>query len=163
MMETVGPPRAIDASVEAIEEVEALDAVATDELRDLWARLPKHGQQLWLSMLVARTRALRESASAPRETLDRAKIVVARYPAWAKKHVPGHVMACSSDTHLCAVPGRRTGATTGMHSANCSATREEWRPPRQLREGDIRDPITSTTTTARISTPRGAFFPSCAA
>ncbi|MGH7298516.1 MAG: hypothetical protein ACRELB_26485, partial [Polyangiaceae bacterium] len=91
IMETVGPPRAIDASVEAIEEVEALDAVATDDLRDLWARLPKHVQQLWLSMLVARTRALRESASAPRETLDRAKIVVARYPAWAKKHVPGHV------------------------------------------------------------------------
>ncbi|MGH7298355.1 MAG: hypothetical protein ACRELB_25670 [Polyangiaceae bacterium] len=90
-METVGPPRSIDASVEAIEEVEALDAVATDELRNLWARLPRRGQQVWLAMLVARTRALRESSSAPRETIDRAKIVLARYPAWAKKHVPGHV------------------------------------------------------------------------
>ena len=48
LMGIVGPPRDPKASIEAIEEAEALDAVATDERRQLWTRLPKPTQQLWL-------------------------------------------------------------------------------------------------------------------
>jgi hypothetical protein len=54
-METLGPPRSLEASVNVIEEADGLDDIADDDKRELWVRLPKNTQQLWLSMLVART------------------------------------------------------------------------------------------------------------
>ncbi len=91
LLQIVGAPRSLEAAVAAIEEVEALDAVGGDAHRKLWARLPKQVQQLWLSMLVARTRALRECPTVTTRVQEQAKIVVSRYPPWAKAHVPGHV------------------------------------------------------------------------
>ena len=91
LMGIVGPPRDLKASVEAIEEAESLDAVATEERRQLWTRLPKPTQQLWLSMLVARTRALRDHAPETPQVTALVKVVIARYPAWAKAFNPGHV------------------------------------------------------------------------
>jgi hypothetical protein len=90
-MQTLGAPRDLDGTLGVIEEVDALDDIASDAHRGRWARLPKPTQQLWLSMLVARTRGLRELPSTTLETRGRVKTVIARYPAWAKEHVPGHV------------------------------------------------------------------------
>jgi hypothetical protein len=42
-------------------------------------------------MLVARTRALRDHAPIAPQVTDLVKVVIARYPAWAKTHTPGHV------------------------------------------------------------------------
>ncbi|MHB8696306.1 MAG: hypothetical protein ACYDHH_34260 [Solirubrobacteraceae bacterium] len=61
LMETVGPPREHDTSVATVEEIDALDEGSTCERQLQWVRLPKHVQQIWLSMLVARTRVLKES------------------------------------------------------------------------------------------------------
>ena len=91
LMDTVGPPRNLHASIGVIEEVDALDHIATDDEQDLWARLPKNAQQLWLTMLVARTRALKELPSASDGTKTTVKEIIGRYPAWAKAHNPGHV------------------------------------------------------------------------
>jgi hypothetical protein len=91
LMGIVGPPRNLQTSVDAIEEAEALDAVATDPRRQLWTRLPKTTQQIWLSMLVARTRALRDHPSTTPQVTELVKVVIARYPAWAKTYTPGHV------------------------------------------------------------------------
>jgi hypothetical protein len=91
LMETVGPPRSLEASVGIIDEVDALNDVATDDKQALWARLTKNTQQLWLSMLVARTRALKNLASVTPEMKSRVKVIISRYPPWAKEHAPGHV------------------------------------------------------------------------
>ena len=90
LMETVGPPRDHGTSVATVEEIDGLDEVSTDDRQQQWVRLPKHVQQLWLSMLVARTRVLKESPSWT-ETKDRLKAITGRYPPWAKAHTPGHV------------------------------------------------------------------------
>jgi len=90
LMETVGPPRDFETTVATIEEIDALDEASTGERQELWRRLPRHVQQLWLSMLVARTRVLKEAPSWT-ETKDRLKEINGRYPPWAKAHTPGHV------------------------------------------------------------------------
>jgi hypothetical protein len=90
-METLGPPRSLETSVNVVEEADALDDIAGDGKRELWVRLPKNTQQLWLSVLVARTRALKELPSATPEMKARVKEIIGRYPPWAKEHAPGHV------------------------------------------------------------------------
>ena len=91
LMETLGPPRALDTSIGIIEETDALDAVSVPERQTQWARLPRNVQQVWLSVLVARTRALKELPSSSDATKTRVKEIIARYPPWAKTHNPGHV------------------------------------------------------------------------
>jgi hypothetical protein len=91
LMDAIGPPRSLETSVGVIEEADALDEVATDERQEQWARLPRSIQQLWLSMLVARTRALKDLQSATPEVKARVKVIIGRYPGWAKEHAPGHV------------------------------------------------------------------------
>jgi hypothetical protein len=91
LMETLGPPRSLETSVNVVEEADALDDIAGDGKRELWVRLPKNTQQLWLSVLVARTRALKELPSATPEMKARVKEIIGRYPPWAKEHAPGHV------------------------------------------------------------------------
>ena len=90
LMSVVGPPRDLKTSVAVIEEVDALDGVSTDDRQARWVRLPKNVQQLWLSMLVARGRGLKELPSAS-ESWMRVKGILSRFPPWAKTHVPGHV------------------------------------------------------------------------
>ncbi len=89
LMSAVGPPRDLKMSVNVIEETDALDLVSTDDRQGRWARLPRNVQQLWLSMLVARCRALRELPSATSGA--KVKEILGRYPPWAKAHAPGHV------------------------------------------------------------------------
>jgi uncharacterized Zn-binding protein involved in type VI secretion len=91
LMAALGPPRPLDSSLALIEETDALDAVASPDQQTQWARLPRNAQQAWLSMLVARTRALKELPSTGDATQARVKQIIGRYPPWAKAHSPGHV------------------------------------------------------------------------
>jgi hypothetical protein len=91
LMAALGPPRPLDSSIDLIEEADALDAVGSPDRQAQWARLPRNAQQAWLSMLVARTRALKELPSMGDATKARVKEIIGRYPPWAKAHSPGHV------------------------------------------------------------------------
>ena len=91
LMETLGPPKTLDTGVDVIEETDALDAVGTPSRQAQWARLPRNAQQAWLSVLVARTRSLKEVPSASAGTKAKVKEIIGRYPPWAKAHTPGHV------------------------------------------------------------------------
>jgi hypothetical protein len=91
LMGALGLPRMLDTSVDVIEETDALDAVGSPDRQAQWARLPRNAQQAWLSMLVARTRALKELPSTGDATKARVKEIIGRYPPWAKAHGPGHV------------------------------------------------------------------------
>jgi hypothetical protein len=91
LMEALGPPRTLDTSIGIIDETDALDTVGTPDQQAKWARLPRNAQQVWLSVLVARTRALKDLPSSGDATKTRVKEIIARYPPWAKAHSPGHV------------------------------------------------------------------------
>ena len=55
MMSLLGPPDVdLNDSVALLEELDALDAIATPERQKLWVRFPIEAQKRWLSHLVAR-------------------------------------------------------------------------------------------------------------
>jgi hypothetical protein len=87
-MDELGPPR--DLNADALGETDALDAVGQADALERWAQLPREDQRLWLAMLVARTRALRERPLGA-DLRDRTRDIISRYPPWAKQHQPGHV------------------------------------------------------------------------
>jgi hypothetical protein len=92
LMEVVGEPRDLGAAVALVEEIDALDEVASDErLDERWTRLPKHVQQTWLAALAARTRSVKEQPNLSPDQKARVKTILGRYPAWAKAYMPGHV------------------------------------------------------------------------
>jgi hypothetical protein len=66
-------PRTLESSIDLIEEGDALDAVGSPDRQAQWARLPRNAQRAWLSMLVARTRALKELPSTGDATKARVK------------------------------------------------------------------------------------------
>jgi hypothetical protein len=91
MMCSLGPPDVdLNDSVALLDELDALDDVATPERQKLWVRFPIEIQKHWLSHLVARTRAIREHPSSE-SVLDRLKTIRAVYPQWARQYVPGHI------------------------------------------------------------------------
>src|SRR5579883_1632964 len=91
LLKSVGPPRDLGSTVAMIEEADALDEIGDEERQASWARLPRHAQQAWIGMLVARTRALKEHPSVSADVKTTAKRIINRYPAFASKHAPGHV------------------------------------------------------------------------
>jgi hypothetical protein len=87
----LGPPEVdLNDSVALVDELDALDEIATPERQKLWVRFPIEVQKRWLSHLVARTRAMREHPSSD-GVLDRLKMIRAVYPQWAREYVPGHI------------------------------------------------------------------------
>ena len=91
MMSLLGPFDAtLNDSFALVDELDALEEVATDERQKLWVRLPIEVQKHWLSHLVARTRAIREHPSSDTAT-DRLKKIRAVYPQWTRDYVPGHI------------------------------------------------------------------------
>jgi hypothetical protein len=88
LMGIVGAPR--DPEAEFGTELDALDAVGKAEPLALWSKIPREAQQVWLGMLVARTRALKE-VGVPMAARSRVKNIISRYPTWAAEHRPGHV------------------------------------------------------------------------
>ncbi len=92
LMQALGPPRPLDTTLDVIDELEALDAIGTPEAQERWTLLPRTAGQAWLSLLVARTRALKELPSTTFEgSRERVRQIIGRYPPWAKQHTPGHV------------------------------------------------------------------------
>jgi hypothetical protein len=91
MMCLLGPPDVdLNDSVALLEELDALDEIATPERQKLWVRFPIEVQKRWLSHLVARTRAIREHPSSG-GVRDRLKTIRGVYPDWARQYVPGHI------------------------------------------------------------------------
>jgi hypothetical protein len=80
----------LDDPAALVDELDALDQVATPERQVQWVRFPIEVQKHWLSHLVARTRAMRDHPSSE-GVLDRLKKVRAVYPQWAREYVPGHI------------------------------------------------------------------------
>jgi hypothetical protein len=91
MMCLLGPRETeLSDPVALVEELDALDEVATPERQLAWVRFPIEVQKHWLGHLVARTRAMRDHP-ASEGVLDRLKTIRAVYPQWARDYVPGHV------------------------------------------------------------------------
>jgi hypothetical protein len=91
MMCLLGPPEVdLNDSVALLDELDALDEIATPERQKLWVRFPIEVQKRWLSHLVARTRAIREHPSSD-GVLEHLKRIRAVYPEWARQYVPGHI------------------------------------------------------------------------
>ena len=88
LMERLGPARDLDFDIEG--EIEALDRVGKEPLLAQWAQLPRHIQLRWLSLLVTRTRAVKDH-SLSADIRAAVKTVISRYPSWAATHNPGHV------------------------------------------------------------------------
>lgn len=89
LMTRLGPPR--DLEVEISDELDALDVVGREPLVVSWASLPRHVQQMWLGMLVARTRAVKSVTGLSPAQRARVKTIISRYPGWAADYQPGHV------------------------------------------------------------------------
>ena len=89
LMGVVGAPRVLE--LELGDELDALDRVSREPMVNQWSALPRHIQQLWLGVLVARTRALRELSGCSTTQRERTKTIISRYPPWAFTHHPGHV------------------------------------------------------------------------
>jgi hypothetical protein len=91
MMCLLGPPDVeLNDSAAVLDELDALEEVATDERQKLWVRFHIDVQKHWLSHLVARTRTLREHPALD-GVMDRLKTIRAVYPQWTRDYVPGHI------------------------------------------------------------------------
>ena len=91
MMCLLGPRETdLDDAIALVDELDALDEVATREHQTQWVRFPIEIQKHWLSHLVARTRAMRDHPSSE-GVLGRLKVIRAVYPQWAREFVPGHI------------------------------------------------------------------------
>lgn len=89
LMTRVGAPRDLDVEID--DELDALDVVGREPLIASWPSLPRNVQQMWLGMLVARTRAVKSVSGLSAAQRARVKAVISRYPGWAADHQPGHV------------------------------------------------------------------------
>jgi hypothetical protein len=89
LMTRLGPPRDLD--VELADELDALDDIGREPIINEWTALRRDAQQLWLGMLVARTRAMKLVIGLPVTQRARVKTIISRYPPWAAEHRPGHV------------------------------------------------------------------------
>jgi hypothetical protein len=89
LMVQVGAPR--DLEVDRADELDALDAVSRKPLVEDWSEFPQNVQRMWLGMMVARTRAVKDMTGLPPAQRSRVKTIISRYPVWAAAHQPGHV------------------------------------------------------------------------
>lgn len=89
LMTRLGPPRDLD--IDLADELDALDSVGREPVLAEWALLRRDAQQLWLGMLVARTRAAKLVTGLTVTQKARVKTIISRYPPWAGDHRPGHV------------------------------------------------------------------------
>lgn len=102
LMLRLGSPRDLD--IELAEEVDALDTIGVPPLIAQWSVLPRDLQQVWLAMLVARTRAVQDTPGMPPSQRARVKTIFSRYRPWSAEYRPGHVHGLRLDH----VPVHRT-------------------------------------------------------
>jgi hypothetical protein len=91
LMLAVGEPRDLANDAGLIHEVEALEAATQLSEQERWRTLTRDLQRSWLSMMVARTRGLKERIPLPPGMWGRINQILIRYPVFAKSAAPGHV------------------------------------------------------------------------
>jgi hypothetical protein len=91
LMLAVGEPRDLAADPGLVHEVEALEAATQLTEQERWKNLSRELQRSWLSMMVARTRGLKERIPLPPGMWGRINQILIRYPVFAKSAAPGHV------------------------------------------------------------------------
>jgi hypothetical protein len=91
LMLAVGEPRDLTLDAGLLQEVEALEAATQLAEQERWRQLSRELQRAWLSMMVARTRGLKERIPLPPGMWGRINQVLIRFPVYAKAAAPGHV------------------------------------------------------------------------
>ncbi len=91
LMLGVGEPRDLTLDAGLLQEVEALEVATQLGEQERWKNLSRDLQRGWLSMMVARTRGLKERIPLPPGMWGRINQVLIRYPVYAKSAAPGHV------------------------------------------------------------------------
>jgi hypothetical protein len=91
LMLAVGEPRDLAADAGLAHEVEALEVATQLVEQERWRSLSRDLQRSWLSMMVARTRGLKERIPLPPGMWGRINQILIRYPVFAKSSAPGHV------------------------------------------------------------------------
>jgi hypothetical protein len=91
LMLAVGEPRDLVADAGLVHEIEALEAATQLTEQERWKSLSRELQRTWLSMMVARTRGLKERIPLPPGMWGRINQILIRYPVFAKSVTPGHV------------------------------------------------------------------------
>jgi hypothetical protein len=91
LMLAVGEPRDLTLDAGLLQEVEALETATQLSEQERWKQLSRDLQRAWLSMMVARTRGLKERIPLPPGMWGRINQVLIRFPVYAKAAAPGHV------------------------------------------------------------------------
>lgn len=91
LMVVVGEPRDLSSTIGTIDEVDALEAITAPDAMAQWALLSKPLQRSWLSVLVTRTRALKDVPSLSPGLREKIKVIILNFPAFAKQQQPGYV------------------------------------------------------------------------
>ncbi|RYE86691.1 MAG: hypothetical protein EOO75_15410, partial [Myxococcales bacterium] len=91
LMQALGDVRETTNMVDIVDEVDALEQITTPERRTQWALLSKPMQRAWLSLLVARTRAVKDATINNPGLRERIKVFILHFPAYAKAYHPGYV------------------------------------------------------------------------
>lgn len=91
LMQAIGEPRELGNMVNIVDEIDVLEEMTSTERRTQWPMMSKPMQRLWLAMLVARTRAVKDATTTNPGLRERIKAFILHFPAYAKTYQPGYV------------------------------------------------------------------------
>ena len=91
LMKVLGDVRETSNMIDIVDEVDVLEQVTTPERRAQWAIMSKPMQRAWLSLLVARTRSVKDATINNPGLRERIKVIILHFPAYAKTNHPGYV------------------------------------------------------------------------
>lgn len=91
LINTIGDIRDLNSMINIVDEVDGLEKITSAEYRTQWAMMSKPMQRLWLAMLVARTRAVKDATTTNPGLRERIKAFILHFPAYAKTYQPGYV------------------------------------------------------------------------
>ncbi|MCS6898945.1 MAG: hypothetical protein RMJ98_04230 [Myxococcales bacterium] len=91
LMNTLGEIRELNSMVNIVDEVDGLEKITSPEYRTQWALMSKPMQRVWLAMLVARTRNVKDATTTNPGLRERIKAFILHFPAYAKTYQPGYV------------------------------------------------------------------------
>ena len=112
LMGELKKPNPPSNQVEMIDEADTLVEVTQRERIDQWRTLPNEMQRTWLTMLVARARAITEAAQAMPGTRSKLQAVFPKLSAYSKEYQPGYVHGLAVG-HL---PTRGTWLSDALHA-----------------------------------------------
>lgn len=91
LMNAIGEIREVNTMVNIVDEVDGLEKITSPEYRTQWTLMSKPMQRAWLTMLVARTRAVKDATTTNPGLRERIKTFILHFPAYAKTYQPGYV------------------------------------------------------------------------